>query len=136
MIFMLCTKIENLRVLIFTSIVVGMHIIGSCVLAAFLGGPKLILGGFVLAVFGFYFLPFELIGVFLIWEYYKPEPGQDARKTIKIGLIIGIIGAIVISPFIPKEEGSEILGWVASSFASFIAVVFAFISIHKAKLWY
>ena len=115
-------------------IIPGMHLFGSCVLAVFILGPSMVLGGVVLSVFGWYFLPFEVLGASAIFEFYKPSIKQNKTRTIKIGFLIGVMGAVIFSPFIPKEEGSEIIGWVGSVLAGFSSVLFAFVCTHIIKI--
>jgi len=116
-----------------TLIVPGMHLFSSCVLAGFFLGPSMAFGGIVLSVFGWYFLPFELIAASAIFEFYNPPQQQNKIHTIKIGLLIGIIGAVLFSPFVPKEEGKEVICWVGSVFAGFSSALFAFVFIHLIK---
>ena len=111
-----------------------MHIFGSCILAAFYIGPKMALSGIILSIFGWYFLPFEAIGASAIFEFYKPNIEQNIYRTFRIGFIIGILSAIIFSPFIPKEEGREIICWVGSATAVFSSVIFSFLCIHTIKI--
>ena len=114
-------------------IIPGMHLFGSCIHAAFVLGPSMFWGGFVLSMFGWYFLPFEAISASAIFEFYKPSTNQSKIHTIKIGFFIGLLGAVMFSPFIPKEKGSEINDWVGSILAGFSSMLFAFICTHLIK---
>ena len=115
-------------------IIIGMHIFGSCVLAAFMGGPSMFFAGIILSIFGWYLLPFEALGASAIYEFYKPSLDQKIHQTLIKGSIIGLTGAIIFAPFIPKEEGSEIIGWVVAAFAGCSSAMFAFTSVHVLKL--
>ena len=115
-------------------IVLGMHIFGSCVLAAFVLGPSLTYGGLVLAVFAWFFVPFETIGAFTIYKFYNPTLDQKTKKTLQIAFIVGLTGAFIFAPFIPKEEGSQMIGWLGAAFAGCSSAVFAFICVHLLKL--
>lgn len=115
-------------------IIPGMHVFGSCVLAAFFLGPSVALGGIVLSVFGWYFLPFEALAASVIFEFYKPSIVKNKTRTLKMALLVGAIGAIIFSPFVPKEEGSRIIDWIGSAFAGASSLLFAFVCIHLIKM--
>ena len=122
-----------MRALKLLTTVIGMHLIGSCILSGFVLGPSAILSGIVLSFFGFYFIPLELVAIFAIWAFYNPRLEKDTMRIFRLGFITSLIGATVISPLIPKEENSEKLYWIGSFVGGFCAVAFAFFCIHRIK---
>ena len=131
---MLEKKPDNINPFWLLLIIPGMHLFGSCVLAAFYIGPSMALGGIILSLFGWYFLPFEALGASVMFEFYKPLKKQRITLTLKKGFLVCMIGAIVFAPFIPKEDGSQIIGWVGSASAGFSSTLFAFTCTHIIKI--
>lgn len=80
------------------------------------------------------FLPFEALAASAIFELYKPSIVENKTRTLKMALLVGAIGAIIFSPFVPKEEGSKIIDWIGSAFAGASSLLFAFVCIHLIKM--
>jgi hypothetical protein len=123
-----------MNILKITLTLIGMHLLGSAILFAYVSGPNAIFASPVLCLFGWFFLIPEIIGLALIWKFYEPYRNQDWKRTAKFTLVFCIIGAFMAAPFVPKEENNEIEYWIAGLLAGFCAAGFCFACIHVIKL--
>lgn len=115
-------------------ILVGMHLIGSAILFGYTSGPSYMPAAPILGTFGWFFIPLEAIGLFLIWRLYQPFIDQSKIRTSSFGFLFGIFGALIASPLIPKEQNNELSYWIGGLLAGLGTAFFSFACIHKIKM--
>ena len=107
---------------------VGCHLVGSTILAVVTGGPKAILAGPVLALFGWFFLPIEFLGVVVQWAWFAA--GSFSVRTFKAILLVStLLVPTLVAVLGPKEQLSEVqwalgygLGTAAAGLCSLVAL--------------
>ena len=87
----------------------------------------------LLALFGWFFVFPELIGVGLQRILYEPYPKPSKLKTMGFALLSAIVGGVVVALLTPKEQGSESEYWMAGLLAGAVAAAFSFACIHVIK---
>jgi hypothetical protein len=93
----------------------SVHFVGSAVLFGITSGPDGLSASPFLALFGWFFVLPELVGVTVQWVAYNPSRG--ARSFWRVMLVSVSIACLVMALLGPKEEGHA-LRWTAAYVAA------------------
>lgn len=110
-----------------------MHILGTAIFFSIIAGPKAILLAPFLSLFGFFLIIPELLGLKAITFFYNPHGKQSRMTTLMHGTFWSIVGGVVATLIIPKEENQEFIIWLAGFLSGCGAAAFAFFCIHQIK---
>jgi len=89
----------------------SVHLLGSAVLFGVIGGPVGVLASPLLSLFGWFFVPVELLGVTV--QYHLCDPRKGARSFWLVLLLSVSIACALMALVGPKEEGS-VLRWTGA----------------------
>ena len=111
-----------------------MHILGTAVLFGYISGSKAILASPLLAIFGWFFIIPEIIGVSIQWSIYQPHHNDSQSRFSKFFFLSAIVGGLIVGALTPKEDGSWSKYFTAGLLAGATAASFSFTCIHFIKL--
>ena len=102
---------------------IAVHLIGSSILGLVTGGINGLASAPFLAIFGLFFLPFEMVAVAAQWYLYYAY-SFTKRAFLVLFAISAVPVPAVVAALGPKEENSEILWALGFGLGAAVAGVF------------
>jgi hypothetical protein len=108
---------------IFASVIVGMHVLGSMVFFGYMSGLPGVLMAPVLGLFSWYFGLLELIGLVIQHVIYRPN--GSVGRVLGLMVFSAVAGGATMALLVPKEEKREREFAIAGGLAGASAAVFS-----------
>ncbi|NQT12763.1 MAG: hypothetical protein HQ582_08440 [Planctomycetes bacterium] len=109
----------------------SVHLLGSAVLFGMLGGPLGVLASPLLSLFGWFFVPVELLGVTV--QYHLYDPHKNSRSFWLMLFLSLSIACALMALIGPKEVGDALRWTCAYIVATAAAVTWSMFAIRAVK---
>jgi len=125
-------SMDSVRAVLLIVLITGsVHLVGSAILFGIISGPLAVLASPLLAVFGWFFVFPELVGVTIQWMAYHPSRGKRSFWRV---FVVSVSTACLIMALIgPKEEGDGLRWTFAYVVATGAAASWSMLAIYLAK---